>query len=48
MEPWEPQDDSTTIIGALFDINAKLDEMAGHVVAIRSILEDDEEEAEED
>jgi hypothetical protein len=48
VQPWEPQDDSTTIIGALFDINAKLDEIGTHIVAIRTLLEDDDEEKEEE
>jgi hypothetical protein len=29
VESWGP-DDATTIIGGLFDINAKLDEVGGH------------------
>jgi hypothetical protein len=46
-EPWEPWDDATSIIVALMNIDAKLDELGTHVVVIRSLLEDDEE-AEED
>ena len=38
----------TTIIGGLFDINAKLDELGGHVLAIRRLLEGDDEEEEEE
>jgi hypothetical protein len=38
----------TTIIGGLFDINAKLDELGEHVVAIRRLLEDGDEAEEED
>ena len=47
MEPWEPSDDLTLIIRTLMDVNAKLDELGEHVVAIRSLLENDEEEEEE-
>jgi hypothetical protein len=48
MEPWEPADDLTLIMRTLVTLDAKLDEIVGHVVAVRSLLEDDEEEEEED
>jgi hypothetical protein len=47
VDAWEA-DDTTTIIGALFDVNAKLDELAVHVIAIRQLLEEGDEEEEED
>ena len=50
VERWEPADDLSLIIGTLMKVSAQLDEIGEHVVAIRSLLEDedDEEEAEED
>jgi hypothetical protein len=47
MESWE-QDDATTIIGALFDANAKLDHIGRRVETILQLLEEDDEEEEED
>jgi hypothetical protein len=47
VEPWEPTDDLTLIMRTLMNTDAKLDEITDHVVAIRSLLEDDDEEAEE-
>jgi hypothetical protein len=47
VEEWEA-DDVTTIIGGLFDINAKLDDVGGRVLAIRELLEGDDEEEEEE
>lgn len=47
MEPREPWDDATSIIVALMNIDAKLDDLGRHVLVIRSLLQNDEE-AEED
>jgi hypothetical protein len=46
LDPREPTDDVTLIIRTLFNMNAKLDAIGEHVVAIRNLLEDDEEEEE--
>jgi hypothetical protein len=48
MEPWVPSDDATLIMGVLMEMDARLEELGEHIVAIRRLLEDDEEEAEED
>ena len=47
--PWE-REDIVSIIGGLFDTNAKLERVAQDVAAIRDLLDenDDEEEAQED
>jgi hypothetical protein len=45
---WEPSDDLTLIMRVLMSMDTKLDELGEHVVAIRRLLENDEEEAEED
>lgn len=48
MEPWEPRDDFTTIMNTLMNIDARLQEVADNVGAIRRLLEDDDEEEEEE
>lgn len=48
MEPWEPLDEFTTIMNTLMNINARLEEVAENVDAIRRLLEDDDEEEEEE
>ncbi len=47
MEPWEPSDDLTTIMVALANVDATLDEFGQNVLVIRALLEDDEEEEED-
>jgi hypothetical protein len=47
MEPWEPADDATAILSTLMEIRERLDELGEHIVAIRELLEDGEEEAED-
>jgi hypothetical protein len=44
VEPWQPDDDLTTIMGALMRIDAALGDVAEDVVAIRRLLEDEDEE----
>lgn len=46
MAAWQPTDDLTTIMVALINLDAMLAEVAENVVAIRALLEDDEEEEE--
>ena len=49
MEPLEGSDNLTLIMKTLMTMDAKLDQIGDHVVAIWTILgDDDEEEAEED
>jgi hypothetical protein len=47
IEPWEPADDATAILSTLMEIRERLDELGEHIVAIRELLEDGEEEAED-
>jgi hypothetical protein len=44
VETWEPDDDLTTIMGALMRIDETLGEVAENVAAIRALLEDEDEE----
>jgi len=50
VEPWEDADadNETLIMGALFEIKARLIEVEEHVVAIRTLLEDEDEDEEEE
>ena len=50
MEPWEHPDvsDTTLIIGTLFEINARVHQVADDVAAIRWLLEDEEDDGEEE
>jgi len=50
VEPWEDPDadNETPIIGALFEIKARLIGVAEHVVAIRSLLDDEDGQEDED
>jgi hypothetical protein len=48
MGEWSQEaDDVSVILRALFEINAKLADVGEHVVAIRSLLEEDGEEEED-
>jgi hypothetical protein len=38
MEPWEPADDLTLTMRTLMTLDANLDEIVDHVVAVRSLL----------
>jgi hypothetical protein len=48
VEPWEPSDDLTRIMIAVMNVDARLEEVAEHVVVIRALLEEDDEEEEEE
>jgi hypothetical protein len=48
MAEWQPEDDFTTIVVALMNIDARLAEVGENVIVIRTILEGDDGEEEED
>jgi hypothetical protein len=48
MEPWEIEEDLTTIMRALMNIDAKLDHAVDQVIRVRRILEGEEGEEEAD
>ena len=50
MESWEHHDvsDTTLILGTLFEINARIRQVAEDVVAIRRLLDDEEDDGEEE
>jgi hypothetical protein len=48
VEPWEPTDDLTLIMEVLQRIEANLGEIGDHVVRVRSLLEEEDGEEEEE
>jgi hypothetical protein len=47
VEAWEPWDDATAIMVALMNLDARIEDVANHVVAIHRILEDCGQEEED-